>query len=164
MYYIWKKNEEWHVYNTNFFSKSQNIYLPTYFQNQFLGFEGHQCLVLGNPNKKFEMLQDRASGSCVLLDSNKLWMTGGFFNRTAETEIISYNQNSDTMSSVPGPRLPFLIRNHSMIQTNVRNQQIIRTEFTFTWAIFIESFFSGPLSFNYRLKNNLDSNFYYQGL
>ena len=80
---------------------------------------------LENPDKKFELLQDRTCGSCVLLDSNKLWMTGGCYNRTSTTEIISYNQNSDTMITNPGPNLPFLIDYHCMIKKNSKTIFII---------------------------------------
>ena len=113
----------------------------TYFQNQFLGFLQNKRLVLGNPNKKFEMLQDRTCGSCILLDSNKLWMTGGCYNETATTEIISYNQNSDTMmTSISGPTLPFLIDCHSMIKKNSKTILIIGgivgfTESSKTWIV-----------------------------
>ena len=114
-----------HEFVDQTFSCISSRLFGTYFQNQFLGFLGNNCLDLENPDKKFELLQDRTCGSCVLLDSNKLWMTGGCYNRTPTTEIISYNQNSNTMITNSGPNLPFLIDYHCMIKKNSKTIFII---------------------------------------
>ena len=86
--------------------------------------------ILGQPNKTFEMFDVRLhSSSIALLNSSKLWITGGIScyggwntseRQRKSTELISIDQ-----SPIKGPDLPFVISNHTMVQIDSKTVYII---------------------------------------
>ena len=119
------------------------------FQNQFLlcgGLEWKQkkkyrlddsmsdiskeVMVLGEPIKNFEMNVSRISASYVLLNHNQIWITGGLnrendYEESKSTEFISYDDNSEKFVAIPGPKLPFKIFYHCMVQVDAHRIYII---------------------------------------
>ena len=77
-----------------------------------------ECKVLGQPVKKFNMLQKTMNASSVVLNQERLWITGG--TGKLSTELISLDQHP-----VKGPDFPFGIIFHSMIQVNSKTIFII---------------------------------------
>ena len=70
------------------------------------------CVILGHPNDKMELLQKRTGAGCVVLDHETLWVVGGEtgIEDLKSTEFISLNK-----SSVEGPMLPFSIERYPII-------------------------------------------------
>ena len=83
-------------------------------QNQVIIGGENGCVILGQPTKNLELLEDRSFFSCVNLDQNRLWITGGWGPSSRDTsEIITLDQ-----PSMQGPKLPMLKNTyrHSMIK------------------------------------------------
>ena len=78
-----------------------------------------ECKVLGQPVKKFNMLQKTMNASSVVLNQEILWITGGHGNQSS-TELISVDQ-----PPVKGPDFPFRIDCHSMIHVNSKTIYLI---------------------------------------
>ena len=119
------------------------------FQNQFLisgGLEWNQkknyrlddsmsiiskeVMVFGEHTKNFVMNVARVSASYVLLNHNKIWITGGLnrendYEESKSTEFISYDENSEKFVAIPGPKLPFKIFYHCMVQVDAHRIYII---------------------------------------
>ena len=77
-----------------------------------------ECKVLGQPVKKFKMLETRMLASSVVLNQERLWITGGHLKLS--TELISVDQ-----PPVKGPDFPFRIDCHSMIHVNSKTIYLI---------------------------------------
>ena len=69
-----------------------------------------------------EMIEKREGAASVALGQNTLWIVGGSneWNDLSSTEFIKLGQ-----PSVKGPKLPFRISGHSMIQYNEKSIYII---------------------------------------
>ena len=67
------------------------------------------CLNLGIPKNKMDLLQKRANAASVVLDHDTLWVVGGEsgFDDLKSTEFISLYQ-----SPIEGPILPFTIERY----------------------------------------------------
>ena len=73
-------------------------------------------IILGNPCNTIKTFDQRCNGdACVVLNKNTLWITG---NET--TEFIKLDQ-----PPLQGPKLPFLIHSHSMVQIDSNTVYII---------------------------------------
>ena len=70
-----------------------------------------------------EMFEKRCGASGMVINNSKLWILGGTKNRGGETSIYGVTPcettelfTLDKMRPVGGPKIPFGIRDHSMIQ------------------------------------------------
>ena len=67
------------------------------------------CFVLGHPNLKFQMLEERRWPASIVFNQYSLWIVGGVDSNTSE--FISLD-----LPPEKGPEFPFTIFSHSMIQ------------------------------------------------
>ena len=79
-------------------------------------------VILGS-NKKFQLIEGRKYASSVALDQTRHWITGGMNDKYMDlesTEIISLDQPPEK-----GPKLPFTVTYHSMVQVNSKTIYLI---------------------------------------
>ena len=83
------------------------------------------CVVIGQPEMKMEMIGTKERAASVALDPSTLWIVGGKDGRcdlfsNFSTELIKLGQ-----PSVKGPDLPFTISSHTVIQYDKKSIYII---------------------------------------
>ena len=79
------------------------------------------CVVIGQPEMEMKMIEKRYLAASVALDQNTLWIVGGYNGgKLRSTEFIMLGQ-----PTVKGPKLPFKICGHSMIQYDEKSIYII---------------------------------------
>ena len=79
-------------------------------------------IILGSSNK-IQLIEGRRSASSVVLDQTRIWITGGIndkWKRLEFTEFISLGQPPEK-----GPKLPFTVTYHSMVQVNSKTIYLI---------------------------------------
>ena len=84
----------------------------------------YDIMIFGSSNKTIKLLERRQEAACIVLNQNKMWITGGNTwitgGSTNTTEFISLDERP-----TKGPNLPFQISNHCMIQVNSKTIYII---------------------------------------
>ena len=86
-----------------------------------MGNTTQDCFVIGKAEMR--MIEKRSNAVSVALDQRTLWIVGGTdegYNGMSSTELIKLGQ-----PSVKGPKLPFRISAHSMIQYDEKSIYII---------------------------------------
>ena len=93
--------------------------------------EIQNCLVLGEENFTFSMITDRVDASSIVLkQQQQLWVTGGWkasengfepAESLNSTEYVSWDQPN----TVQGPKLPFTIYGHTMVEIDLKSILII---------------------------------------
>ena len=92
---------------------------PVFCQESY--YTKSRCYVIGKPEMKMEMLEERPYTASVTLNQKTLWIVGGYTgNGMSSTEFLTLGQ-----PSVKGPDLPFKIFGHSMIQYDEKSIYII---------------------------------------
>jgi hypothetical protein len=73
------------------------------------------CYVVNQPGQSSEMLEERYTSASLTLNSNHLWITGGYNSNgyLQTSEFVSIGQ-----AAVKGPDLPYVVSDHCLVRVN----------------------------------------------